>query len=85
MKALNCGNCPHLDVQPIANMCVVGCGKTGKMVPHQADNGPLGKGPITITCWRIPMNCPRPDTDVENRSPDNTPSKTTWTTFEWTP
>ncbi|MEM6485309.1 MAG: hypothetical protein AAF662_10035 [Pseudomonadota bacterium] len=80
MKEQNCAKCKNLEIMPVANMCVVGCAATGKVIPHKADNGDDGRGPITITCWRIPMSCPRSDDEVQKRE-DKAPRKT-WTTFE---
>jgi hypothetical protein len=81
VKEQNCAKCPHLEIMPVVNMCVVGCGKTGAMVPARAHNRDDPSGPVSITCWRVPTWCPRPESEVEKRE-DRAP-ESTWTEFEW--
>lgn len=55
-----CFGCPHVDTMamPLGG-CVVYCTKTNAMVPQHWQSHPP-----RITYWRVPMNCPLPDTEV---------------------
>ena len=63
-----CHGCQHLKHEPIAmGGTVAYCGETGGVVPHHFQSDP-----VEHTYWRVPMNCPLPDTEVlkrENKAP----------------
>lgn len=57
-----CARCEHLQPQRLTrNICVVGCARTGLIVPHAYDSN---VDPDRITLWRVPKSCPRPAAEV---------------------
>lgn len=58
MKEHTCGNCKHL-VKVGSRNWIFGCERTGSVVPHSAD---YSKDEIIF--WRVPVECPRPDSEV---------------------
>jgi len=53
-RELTCGNCPHLRV---GAMNWLFCQKIDAAIPHNYDGE-------EYILWRIPITCPRPDTEV---------------------
>ena len=55
-----CATCPNLEYESLGSTRVFGCRLTGEMTPHATTPG-------VATFWRVPTECPRPDTDVDKR------------------
>ena len=64
MKEKTCGHCPHLITRQVdakTDWYLYGCGAVDRafMVPHKAVQGE------PVIFWRVPLNCPRPSTEVD--------------------
>ena len=76
-----CARCEHLRTQRLnRGMCIVSCGRTGFVVPHAYDGA---NDPDRATLWRVPRECPRPDTEVEMR--DKPLPEKEWETIDLAP
>ena len=56
-----CKRCDHLRsmrVMPNDKALIFYCGETEAIIPGESKDG-------TMTFWRVPENCPRPDSEVE--------------------
>ncbi|MCH2459111.1 MAG: hypothetical protein MK186_13845 [Henriciella sp.] len=72
-----CRDCEHLDEMEWPNdMRLFGCKKTGFTIPHAASSEDQ-----QATFFRIPLECPRPDSEVEKKG-DKQPHKH-WQTLTW--
>lgn len=61
-KLKTCETCEHLNVEDLFGLKLCGCKLTGQVIPHSSDSEEQ-----TLVFHRNPMNCPRPDDEVEKR------------------
>lgn len=66
MPIKTCGECEHVTrkVLPAMSGVFLGCGKTGLVIPHASKGVEGERGKFETTFWRVPMECPRPVTEV---------------------
>jgi len=67
MKENTCAACPAMKVASLGcrsrhAYCTAAGEMDGMIVPHKYDGE---NSPDNITFWRVPANCPRPDSEVE--------------------
>lgn len=57
MKRKTCAECQNLESTLMMRTMTFSCKETGAMVPHHCAEG-------QATFWRVPLNCPLPDSEV---------------------
>jgi hypothetical protein len=55
-----CGNCEEIKFDKNSRWAVAGCKLTDLVIPHFCEHDKK-----RLTFWRIPNDCPRPDTEVK--------------------
>lgn len=63
VREKTCASCKNLQLFGSSRNGFYGCNKTGEVVPHEFNGG---EGWAKF--WRIPMNCPRLNSEVEKSS-----------------
>lgn len=81
-----CGGCPNLAFGDMGGLKTAYCSHgrddgDGPIVPHKSElEGKVG-GPSIVTLWRVPMECPRPDSEVKKRRRGSFAPKSDWKTY----
>jgi hypothetical protein len=75
-----CGGCAHLELHNLPmNRQIYGCKKTGAVVPQHSSLDDSCRKRMFVF-WRVPLNCPLPDTEVR-KSADKAP-RSEWVTID---
>lgn len=83
MRSVTCAGCPHLRHGDFMGLAFAFCDfdgtGNGPIVPHDAtlESGKRGDATL-VTLWRVPLECPRPDSEVDKRTTKAKPSE--WVT-----
>ena len=68
MPRKTCHGCPHLKSTKVCTTPFYSCGETGMMVPHCATTH-------GATFYRVPLDCPLPESEVEKSAAKQPPSE----------
>lgn len=60
-KLTTCENCENRKSEDMGFISIEGCALTGLVIPHSAETGK------ETVFYRVPMECSRPDSEVEKR------------------
>lgn len=63
-RLINCGSCVDLARAPALNSIIYSCRRTGYIIPQQTEIVPGIDGKQITDFLRVPMSCPRPDSEV---------------------